>query len=416
MLNPEKSISLKDLQLTIKRAVEALPDTYWVVAEVNELRESSAGHCFMELVQKSETDERIEAKVSANIWANLYRMVKPYFEITTGVSLSNGMKVMVRVAVQYHELYGLRLNILDIDPAYTLGEVALQRKKTIDRLKDEGVYDMNRELELPLLPRRIAVISSESAAGYGDFMRQLQGNSYGYTFVVTLFPAAMQGREAEPTIIAALERIHARAHEFDVVAMLRGGGSQSDLSCFDSYLLAANVAQFSLPVVTGIGHDRDVSVTDMVAHTMLKTPTAAAEFLVEKFAGQDARIEQLAEEISYLWGEVYDGNSNVLRSHSSQLVMLARQKMAREKMLLEEFLPKRIRQLCVHKFEFNNFRVEELENRISLLNPQNILKRGYSITLKNGIPLRSAGEVREGDVLETVLSEGKIRLRVTSNE
>ncbi len=396
--------------------MEALPDTYWVVAEVNELRESGAGHCFMELVQKSEADERIEAKASASIWANLYRMIKPYFESATGAQLGEGMKIMVRVAVQYHELYGLRLNVLDIDPTYTVGEVAMQRQKTIARLKDEGVFDMNRELELPLLPRRIAVISSETAAGYGDFMRQLHGNGYGYTFGTTLFSAAMQGREAEGSIIAALEQIHARAHEFDVVAILRGGGSQSDLSCFDTYLLAANVAQFSLPVITGIGHDRDVSVTDMVANTMLKTPTAAAEFLIEKIAELDAYIERLAEELSSLWGSVLESNEQKLRLLSSRLVMGVQQRVAKERMAVEEYLPQRIKQACLHKITYGQLRINELESKIALLNPHNILKRGYSITLKNGAPVRSASEVLAGDVLETVLSEGKVKLQVTGDQ
>jgi len=334
---------------------------------VNELRESGAGHCYMELVQKDEANESIEAKVSANIWANLYHMIKPYFESTAGCSLSEGMKILVRVAVQYHELYGLRLNVLDIDPAYTVGEVALQRKKTIARLKSEGVYDMNRELELPPLPRRVAVISSEHAAGYGDFMKQLHGNAQGYTFRTTLFAAAVQGKDAEASIIGALEQIHTRIGEFDVVAILRGGGSQSDLSCFDGYRLASNVAQFSLPIITGIGHDRDESVVDLVAHTMLKTPTAAAEFLVGKFAEQDACIARLTVELSGMWNATLDSNVQKLRLYSS---------------------------------------------KVALLNPHNILKRGYSITLKNGVPLRSASNVHNGDMLETILSEGRVISKV----
>jgi exodeoxyribonuclease VII large subunit len=339
-------------------------------------------------------------------------MVKPYFESATGAALGNGMKVMVRVAVQHHELYGLRLNILDIDPAYTLGEVAVQRKKAIDRLRDEGVYDMNRELQLPPLPRRVAVISSENAAGYGDFLRQLHGNSYGYTFSVTLFAAAVQGKDAEPSIISALEQIHARAGEFDVVAMLRGGGSQSDLACFDSYLLASNVAQFSLPVITGIGHDRDLSVVDMVAHTMLKTPTAAAEFLVEKMAEQEAQLNALAAALSDMWKSALRSREQQLSACSTRLALLTQQKVAGEKARLEQHLPERMRQLCAYKISYHSLKVKELEGRIALLNPHNILKRGYSITLKNGVPLRRPGEVSRGDVLETILSEGSITVTV----
>jgi exodeoxyribonuclease VII large subunit len=411
-LESQKSISLKELQLLIKRAVETLPDTYWVVAEVNELRESSAGHCFMELVQKGEADESIEAKVSAHIWANLYRMIKPYFESATGSALSEGMKILVRVAVQYHELYGLRLNVLDIDPAYTVGEVALQRQKTIARLKDEGVYDMNRELMLPLLPRRVAVISSENAAGYGDFMKQLHENGFGYAFRTTLFAATMQGRDAEASIIAALEQIHTRADEFDVVAILRGGGSQSDLSCFDNYLLASNVAQFSLPVITGIGHDRDTSIVDMVAHTMQKTPTAAAEFLVKRFTEQDAYLAQRTEKLSDIWSAMLDNNEQQLHSYSARLALYAQQKIAKEKTAIEHYLPKRLWQVCTHKISSNYLIIKELSSKVALLNPQNILQRGYSITLKNGVALRSASEANKGDVLETVKKKKKIATTV----
>ncbi|MDR0687992.1 MAG: exodeoxyribonuclease VII large subunit [Prevotellaceae bacterium] len=414
-MNPS-SISLKELQLVIKQAVEALPDTYWVTAEVNELRESAAGHCFLELVQKDAGSERIEAKANANIWANVYRMLKAYFSSEAGMNLGEGMKVLVRVAVQYHELYGLRLNILDIDAAYTVGEVALMRKKTVEQLHADGVFGMNRELELPLLPQRIAVISSESAAGYGDFMQQLHHNGYGYTFRTVLFRAAVQGKEAEPAIIGALEQIYARASEFDVVAILRGGGSQSDLSCFNSYALASNVAQFPLPIITGIGHDRDVSVVDMVAHTMLKTPTAAAEFLVEKIAEQDAQVEEMWETLSEGWSRILTRSEHGLQQLLFALTSYVQQRIREEKARVATYLPQQLAQAVAQSITRSHLMLDRLGSELKLADPAVILRRGYSITLKNGALLKSAGDVQAGDRIEIILRDGKIAASALGKE
>lgn len=385
-----------------------MPDTYWVTAEVNELHESTAGHCFLELVQKDADSERIEAKVSANIWANVYRMLKAYFSSEAGMDLSEGMKVLVRVAVQYHELYGLRLNILDIDAAYTVGEVALMRQRTIEQLRADGVFDMNRELELPPLPQSIAVISSESAAGYGDFMQQLHHNGYGYTFRTVLFQAAMQGKEAEPSIISALEQIYARASEFDVVAILRGGGSQSDLSCFNSYVLASNVAQFPLPIITGIGHDRDVSVVDMVSHTMLKTPTAAAEFLVEKIAEQEVQLEEMGKILAEGWSRILTRSEYGLQQLLFALTSHTQQYIRKEKVRVEDYLPQQLARAATQSITRSHLKLDKLDSELKLIDPAAILRRGYSITLKNGALLKSAGDVQTGDRIETILRDGKI--------
>lgn len=409
-------LSLRALQLIIKQAIDALPDAYWVAAEINELRESAAGHCFLELVQKDEGSEQLEAKVSANIWANVYRMVKDYFASETGMELGKGMKVLVRVAVQYHELYGLRLNILDVDAAYTVGEVALLRKKTIAQLQADGVFDMNRALELPLLPRSVAVISSEGAAGYGDFMQQLHHNSYGYTFHTALFQATVQGREAEPSIISALEQVYERASEFDVVAILRGGGSQSDLSCFDSYALASNVAQFPLPVIAGIGHDRDVSVVDMVAHASLKTPTAAAEFLVEKMAEQDARIEALWEALSESWSRILTECRRNLQSLQVTLKLYVQHHMQQEKTRITAYLPQRLSQAAIRSIAYRRLTLDKLDSELKLANPATVLQRGYSITLKNGALLKSAKDVKKGDRIETILHDGRVASCATEDE
>ncbi|MDR0711405.1 MAG: exodeoxyribonuclease VII large subunit [Prevotellaceae bacterium] len=402
------SISLRALQLIIKQAVDDLPATYWVTAEINELRESAAGHCFLELVQKASNSEQLEAKVSANIWVNIYPMIKSYFASETGMKLGQGMKVLVRVAVQYHELYGLRLNILDIDPAYTMGEVALLRKYTIERLHTDGVFDMNRELELPLLPRSVAVISSESAAGYGDFMQQLRNNGYGYTFHTVLFQAAMQGKETEPTIIGALEQIYDRASEFDVVAILRGGGSQSDLSCFDSYVLASNVAQFPLPIITGIGHDRDVSVVDMVAHANLKTPTAAAEFLIGKMVEQEARVESLQKALSESWKHTLARCRSNLQHFQLSLRLNVQRYLQQEKDRVTTYLPPRLLQAATQDFMRRRLMLERLESELKLVDPTTILRRGYSVTLKNGALLKCASDVKKGDLIETILHDGKV--------
>ncbi|MDR3367042.1 MAG: exodeoxyribonuclease VII large subunit [Prevotellaceae bacterium] len=410
------SISLKELQLIVKQAIDALPDTYWVTAEINELRESAAGHCFLELVQKDADSEQLEAKVSANIWANVYRMIKDYFISETGMALGKGMKVLVRVAVQYHELYGLRLNILDIDAAYTVGEVALLRRNTIEQLRTDGVFDMNRALELPLLPRSIAVISSESAAGYGDFMHQLHNNPFGYTFCTVLFQAAVQGKDAEPSIISALEQVYERAAEFDVVAILRGGGSQSDLSCFDSYALASNVAQFPLPVITGIGHDRDVSVVDMVAHANLKTPTAAAEFLIEKMAEQEAHVEDLWEALSESWSNILTGCRGNLQRLQVALKLYAQHYIQQEKKRAADYLPQRLSQAATQTIAHKRLALDKLGSELTLANPVTILQRGYSITLKNGALLKSAGSVKKGDRIETILHDGKITSSALGDE
>jgi exodeoxyribonuclease VII large subunit len=407
-----KTLSLKELQTLIKQAVEAMPDTYWVAAEINELRETTAGHCFLELVQKADHDERLEAKASTVIWASVYRMLKAYFVAETHMSLAVGMKVLVRVAVQYHELYGLRLNVVDLDATYTLGEMAMQRRQTVEQLQSDGVYDMNRELELPLLPQRVAVISSEQAAGYGDFMRQLHNNSGGYAFRTVLFSAAMQGAEAEPTIVAALEQICLRADDFDLVAILRGGGSQSDLACFDSYRLAGNVAQFPLPIITGIGHDRDVSVVDEVAHTMLKTPTAAAEFLVEKMAEQEAHIGELWEQLSNAWGAILQDYERKRQQLLFALKSGTQRRLQAEKTAVERYLPQHIKQGVNHKISGEKTLVAKLESELRLVNPQSILRRGYTITRSNGKILRSAANAQSGAVIETVMWDGMLESRV----
>ncbi|MCX6228591.1 MAG: exodeoxyribonuclease VII large subunit [Bacteroidia bacterium] len=289
-----EQLKLSELNGRVKQAV-ALSFTapLWVVAEISELKINRNGHCYLVLIEKEEQGDGIVAQAKATIWSYTFRMLQPYFESTTGQPLTEGIKVLVSVSVEFHELYGYSLNIRDIDPTYTLGDMARRRKEIITRLQADGVFEMNKELELPLVPQKIAIVSSETAAGYQDFMDHLTNNDGKYKFYTKLFPAIMQGNQAESSIIEALEQIYGHEDFFDVVVIIRGGGSQADLSCFDNYNLAYFITQLPIPVLTGIGHEKDDSIVDMVAHTRLKTPTAVAEFLVNTLAKFDTTIDEL---------------------------------------------------------------------------------------------------------------------------
>ena len=278
------SLSLLELNSLVRRSLEqCLPDEYWIQAELSDVRSNTTGHCYLEFVQKDPRSNNLVAKARGMIWNNIYRLLKPYFEESTGQLFTSGIKVLVKVTVQFHELYGYSLTVLDIDPAYTLGDMARRRREIL-----------NKELEMPVLPQRVAVISSATAAGYGDFCHQLQHNPGGFYFYTELFPALMQGNQVEESVLVALDRINARINEFDVVVIIRGGGATSDLSGFDTYLLAAACAQFPLPIITGIGHERDDTVLDSVAHTRVKTPTAAAELLIHQVTEVAEHLEELS--------------------------------------------------------------------------------------------------------------------------
>ncbi|MFC2086531.1 exodeoxyribonuclease VII large subunit, partial [Bacteroidota bacterium] len=293
------SITLYELNEQIKDVINnSFQETYWIVAEISELRENAySGHCYLELVEKNEKNEKLKAKAKATIWSYTYRMLKPYFETTTGRALSDGLKVMVKVIVDFHEIYSLNLSILDIDPSYTVGDLALKKQEIIKRLEEEGIIDMNKELEISEVPQKIAIISSKTAAGYDDFQNQLSNNEFKYAFYTKLFPAFMQGDKAEESIIQALDKIYNYEDFFDVVIIIRGGGSKLDLSCFDSYWLSYHITQFPIPVITGIGHERDDTIVDTVANTRLKTPTAVAEFLINKLYQFEASLMELKDDV-----------------------------------------------------------------------------------------------------------------------
>ena len=456
MLSTEK-ITLFELNLKVKEALAlSFKTQYWVVAEISEIKENSSGHCYLELIQKEELQNNPKAKARAIIWAYSYRMLKPYFETTTGMPLSSGMKVLVSVEVAFHEVYGYSLNITDIEPSITIGDIEQKRREAIEKLIADGVFEMNKGLQLPILPKKIAVISSPTAAGLQDFVNQLLLNKYGYRVEHTLFTANMQGVAAEESIISALNRIYDIHTEFDLVAIIRGGGSQADLSCFDNYWLAAHVAQFPLPVITGIGHDKDISVVDLVAHTMLKTPTAVAEFILEKFIEAESLILELKERLEMSLEQTISNYKLQFERSLSSIAPFIIQSTSTEKLLIERIqkklaiaanqyltnvqtsITKTVNsfEICTlmhltesrsriklvnhsiinntqHFIDNENNRIDRIDTLNTSLNPANILKRGYSITLFNGKVLKDSTCIKQGSIIKTILNKGEVESIIT---
>ena len=376
--------SLKELCDWIQEIVENdLPNRYWVCAEIASM--SVRGHCYMELVEKAENGI-LAAKVRATCWSNVYHLLSAYFLQETGQSLHTGLQVMLEVSVEYHAVYGLSLNVWNIDPTYTLGDLAKQRQASIQQLTEDGVMDLQKALQIPSLPRRVAVISSADAAGYGDFCDQLKHNRFGFKFHVQLYPAVVQGDTAARSVVQALNSIAALEEEWDVVVIIRGGGASTDMSCFDDYNLASHCAQFPLPIIAGIGHTRDVSVVDMVVHTSVKTPTAAAEWLIERVAEQVDRVGGLMLRLQRATQNAVSREKNRLLLYEQQIFNAVRGKAVRERGKLDLWM-----------------------KTIELHSPERIFKMGYSLTMVNGKMVRSQSEVNEGDVLETHLHDGVIQ-------
>ncbi len=456
----ENYLSLFELNNLIKNSLkQSFADSYWIVAEISEMKINYSGHCYIELVEKKADNDTLKARARATIWSSVFRMIKPYFETTTHTSLAAGLKILVRVTVEYHELYGLSLNITDIEPAFTLGELARQKQEIIDRLIKEGVYNLNKELYFPRLPRKIALISSDTAAGYGDFMDQLINNQAGYKFYVKLFRAYMQGEEAETSIIAAMEKVFHYEGFFDVLVIIRGGGAQSELSCFNSYWLASHIAQFPIPVLTGIGHEQDETIADMVAHTRLKTPTAVAEFLISKFQEEERYQYELASQL-------IDASQEILSTEKNHLMKLLynvkpivqsvienqRKKIEVSRVTLKSsaigFISRLINQSMLIYFKISarskqyvkqaqygvahltgnlkmnsQFYLKQQKSRLEKLEQQNyyndpnlVLKRGYSITLRQGKPIKTTTEIKTGEMLDTILYKGRIESKVTKTD
>ena len=323
-------LKLSELNGLVKKAVsEAFTAPVWVIGEISELKTNRSGHCYLNLIEKEENGDAIVAQARATIWSYTFRMLRPFFESTTGQQLTEGLKVLVSVSVEFHELYGYSLNIRDIDPTYTLGDMARRRREIIARLQSEGVAEMNKELDLPLVPQKIAIISSSTAAGYQDFIDQLTNNPAGYHFDLKLFQAIMQGNQAESSIIGALEKIYLYESFFDAVVIIRGGGSQADLSCFDNYNLAYFITQFPLPVITGIGHEKDDSIVDMVAHTRLKTPTAVAEFLINGVAQFDVHLDELKNNFVGIITDLIAESKNDIEQITRMIAPLTREKISK---------------------------------------------------------------------------------------
>lgn len=455
-----EKLSLAELQMIIKDSLYmALPDMYWVVAEISEVKENYSGHCYLELIEKHPDDKNIKARVKAIIWNNRYRLLRSLFENVTGESLKTGMKVLVRIKVDYHEIYGLSLIISDIDPSYTLGEMAAKRQMILKRLEEEGVLMMNRELEFPVAPQKIAVISSKNAAGYSDFIKQLNENSYGYVFYTALFEAVMQGSETEQSVIGAFEKIALNADLFDVVAIIRGGGSQSDLSWFDNYNIAFYVTQFPIPVITGIGHEKDVSVTDIVAFRSLKTPTAVADFLINSVAEAENHLIDLSTRIAEKTRNIITKYRDITESFRTKLIPVAKLAVSDQKEKLSDriidiinigkeyivragYIPKNLftrmnssagsflltkktfiertkldlMNLTMKNIENTRVRLSGIENTLGILDPVNVLKRGYTLTSRDGVIIKSARYLNREDIIDTRFSDGEVKSRILNKK
>ena len=430
----EKRLTLYELNSLVREVIECeMPNEYWVEAELSECRESR-GHCYMELIEKDEKSATPIAKASAKCWASKWMVIRPYFERTTGQRLHAGMKVLLKVYPQFHEAYGFSWIVTDIDPTYTLGDMARKRQEIIRQLKEEGVFDLQKGLELPLFCQHIAVISSETAAGYGDFCNQLANNPYGFLFRTQLFPAIMQGEGVEQSIIAALERIYNFQFsifnfQFDAVVIIRGGGATSDMSGFDTLALAENVANFPLPIITGIGHDRDESILDMVSHTRVKTPTAAATFLIDhlktimdilnnsqeqivrlaqqKLAYSKSQLATIADLLPRLFSNVKVRQEARLDNLNSRLAHQAQQKVINYQLSIIN-LENRLPILLDRRLMTEKHRLQLIREKTKSLDPTLLLKRGYSITLKDGKAMRDPNTLQPGDEIETRLEKGTI--------
>ena len=406
------SITLSELteqiQQTIRQGFDA---PVWIRAEISELRENPGGHCYLELIEKDSDSDTLLAKSKATCWASTYRMLKPYFESSTGQSLKAGLKVLVAVSVEFHSVYGFSLNLRDIDPTFTIGEMAARRLQIIRQLEADGVVDMNKQLQLPKPVQRLAIISSPTAAGYGDFLDQLKNDPSHFAFYTRLFPAVMQGDQAEASIVSALESIYEHVDLFDVVVIIRGGGATTDLACFDSYDLALNCAQFPLPVIAGIGHQRDYTILDMVAHTSVKTPTAVAEFLIANLQEAENHVLDIFSDIRYL----IKNNTETEYRKVDQIKMRIKQTLRSwvvQKTHRLERQKSRLQSTVRMQMLRQNNKLLLLEKNIEAHSPVFLLRHGYTITTLNGKRITSANQVKQGDKIRTFVHDGDFGSKV----
>jgi len=451
------TMKLSDLQEEIRKVIQNGFDApRWISCEIMDISKNYSGHCYLDLIEKDEKSDKVTARARATIWSSSYRMLKPYFETSTGYELASGIRILVLARVEFHPVYGLSLNIQDIDPTYTLGDVERKKREIIHQLEKEGVLDMNKEIPLPVVPQKIAVVSSMTAAGYEDFMDQLQGNPYGYQFYTRLFPAVMQGENAEQSIIASLEKIFEFESHFDAVVIIRGGGSKSDLACFDSYDLAYHVSQFPLPVITGIGHEQDDTITDLVAHTRLKTPTAVAGFFIDRLASFEGGLDEFQDilinttlsilneqklQLQLYQQKYMSGSVAMVHSWQEHLMKLTgnirfqvQQQLRSNDKLITRFMEKlrstakhfperkiiesvhirqRFRQLILNKLDGEVKRIEEYQRLATYAEPGQILNMGFSISRKDGKALKDVKNTVPGTIIETELYSGKFRSKIT---
>lgn len=426
-------LTLYELNSLVKETIElTFTQQFWVEAELADATERR-GHLYLDLVQKDEHSATPIARASARCWASVWASVRPRFERTTRQRLTAGMKVLLRVYPQFHQAYGFSWIVTDIDPTYTLGDMQRQRQEIIDRLKRDGVFDMQRELTLPMFCQRIAVISSATAAGFGDFCNHLQHNDYGFHFAVELFPAIMQGEQVEPTVISALDSINSRIDDFDCVVIIRGGGATVDMSGFNTLLLAENVANFPLPIITGIGHDRDESIIDMISFMQVKTPTAAAAFLIERLLNVSERITAATSSITRCVQEKLEYERIRLTALSTRIPILfsltktrqlsiidsltqrmtaAVQQDIRQRQHQLQIAAQRLAPATQRTMQQEQHRLQMLTQRTAALDPSAILRRGFSMTLCNGRFVTDASQMKNGDIMETRLANGTVLSRV----
>ncbi len=446
----EANYKLSELQEEIKNILDLnLKPSYLVTAEISSIQISSRGHAYLELIEKNETNDTLKAKARAIIWASTFRMIKPYFESVTGETLKTDMKIQVAVKVNYNHTYGMTLEIFDINPEFTLGDLARQRLEIIKQLKEDGVMDMNKQLEIPLVPQNVAIISSETAAGLEDFIKQLQNNQYNFRFNLKLFPSIMQGNEAPESIINALDSIFNEYEKYDLVAIIRGGGAKTDLACFDNYELALNISQFPLPIITGIGHERDFSISDMVANQNLKTPTATAEFLISCFINFHTQINELQSLLTKLASNFTNTEKEKLNILSERLKFITQNKIQLNKNIFENintqllyqaqnFIKRKQNKLTLYKqiitektfkatnnelqklmfkevalknaslalLQHEKLKLENISQKIKAIDPKHILQRGFSYTMHNGKIVKNASALKNNDEITTVFYKG----------
>ncbi len=424
------TLTLFELNSLVRDVLETTLDSlFWVEAELSEAREVR-GHCYMELVQKDIFSATPIARASAKCWKQRWQVLRPKFEGVTGQPLRAGMKVMLQVAVSFHEAYGFAWIVQDIDPTYTMGDMARKRLEIIRQLQQEGVFDMQKELTIPMFAQRVAVISSESAAGYGDFYSQLSNNDYGFKFYPRLFAAVMQGERVEQSVVAALNEINRHADDFDVVVIIRGGGATADLSGFDTLELAENVANFPLPIITGIGHERDESILDMVSNTRVKTPTAAAAVLIDNLVAVLSCINDYERRVAMRVKQVMDKERRRLDRSAERVPMLFSLVKTRQEARLDRLMSRmvslvnnnvstaghrlqlasaKLLPLVERRLERANNELGRLEFRVKALDPQLILRRGYSITLLDNKAVCHADQLKRGDHIVTRLEHGSVK-------